>query len=127
MDGVEGGVVGGVAGGAFGGVLGGTIAHGPALRGPMRPGGGLQAPRKVKDVKPVYPQSGLTDQTRGTVIIEATIGVDGKVADAKVIHSVPALDEAALDAVRQWEYAPSVLNGVPVAVIMTVVVNFAIQ
>jgi protein TonB len=131
MDGVEGGVVGGVvggvAGGVFGGVLSGTIAQGPALRGPMRPGGGIQAPRKVKDVKPVYPQGGLTDQTRGTVVIEATIGVDGKVAEAKIIHSVPALDQAAIDAVRQWEYLPSVLNGVPVAVIMTVVVNFAIQ
>ena len=95
--------------------------------GPLRPGSGIQPPRKVKDVKPVYPQNGLTDQTRGTVVIEATIGVDGRVTDAKVIHSVAALDQAALDAVRQWEYAPSVLNGVAVAVIMTVVVNFAIQ
>jgi len=44
-----------------------------------------------------------------------------------VIHSVPALDQAAIDAVRQWEYAPSILNGVAVAIILTVVVNFAIQ
>jgi protein TonB len=49
------------------------------------------------------------------------------VQSTKVIHSVPALDQAALDAVRQWEYTPSMLNGAPVAVIMTVVVNFAMQ
>ena len=78
-------------------------------------------------MNPVYPYSGLSRQTRGTVIIEATIDVDGKVAEAKVLRSVPALDQAALDAVRQWKYAPSLLNGVPVSVIMTVVINFTIQ
>jgi protein TonB len=61
------------------------------------------------------------------VILEATIGPDGKVRDAKVVRSVPLLDAAALDAVRQWEYTPSFLNGVAVAVIMTVIVNFAMQ
>jgi protein TonB len=56
-----------------------------------------------------------------------TIGTDGKVQDAKVIHSVPQLDLAALEAVRQWEYEPTRVNGALVALIMTVVVNFAIQ
>jgi protein TonB len=107
MDGIEGGVVGGVPGGVVGGALGGTIAPSAAFRGPLRPGGGIQPPRKLKDVKPVYPQSGLTDQVRGTVIIEATIGVDGKVT-SRVIRSVPSLDQAALDAVRQWAVSPSV-------------------
>ena len=59
-----------------------------------------------------------------TVTIEATIGVDGKVVDAKVINSVPMLDQAALDAVRQWEYLPSMLNGQPVPVLVTVTVKF---
>jgi hypothetical protein len=53
--------------------------------------------------------------------------VDGKVADAKVLRSIPLLDSAALDAVRQWEFTPTLLNGVPVPVIMTVTVNFTLQ
>ena len=60
----------------------------------------------------------------GVVTIEATIGPDGKVIDAKVVRSVPLLDQAALDAVRQWEYTPTLLNGVPVPVVVTVTINF---
>ena len=89
-------------------------------------GPGIQPPQKIKDAKPVYPAGALSDQARGTVVVEATIGVDGKVASAKVIRSIPQLDEAALEAVRQWEFLPARMNGAPVAVIMTVVVNFAI-
>ena len=58
------------------------------------------------------------------MIIEATIGADGQVTNARVLRSVPLLDQAALDAVRQWEYTPTLLNGVPVPVIMTVTVTF---
>ena len=61
------------------------------------------------------------------VIIEATIGADGKVIDTKVLRSVPMLDQAALDAVRQWEFTPTLLNGAPVPVVMTVTVNFKLQ
>ena len=95
--------------------------------GPLRLAAGIEPPRKIKDVKPIYPQGVLSDRARGTVIIEATIGIDGTVHDARVIHSVPLLDQAALDAVRQWEFVPSRLNGVPVAVIITVIVQFAIH
>jgi protein TonB len=63
----------------------------------------------------------------GVVTIEATIGPDGKVIDAKVVRSVPLLDQAALDAVRQWEYTPTLLNGVPVPVLITVTINFTRQ
>ena len=67
-------------------------------------------------------------RAQGAVLIEATIGPDGRVQDARVLHSVVALlDQAALDAVRQWAYEPSLLNGEAVSVIMTVVVNFALQ
>ena len=62
----------------------------------------------------------------GVVILEAVIGVDGRVADAKVLRSIPLLDQAAVDAVRQWVYTPTLLNGVPVPVIMTVTVNFTL-
>jgi len=121
VDGVEGGVVGGVAGG----VVGGDLSGGVGAPGPLRPGGGgITAPRKIKHVKPVYPLGALSDQTRGVVIIEATVGTNGKVTDTKVLQSVPLLDQAAIDAVRQWEYTPTLLNNVPTPVIMTVTVTF---
>jgi protein TonB len=64
---------------------------------------------------------------QGIVIIEATIGADGHVVNARVLRSRPLLDEAALAAVRSWEYTPTLLNGVPVPVIMTVTVQFALS
>jgi protein TonB len=72
---------------------------------------------------PIAPAAGVL----GVVIIDATIGQDGKVKDARVLRSIPLLDQAALDAVRQWEFTPTLLNGVPVPVIMTVTVNFTLQ
>jgi len=62
-------------------------------------------------------------RVQGIVIVEATIGVDGRVQDARVLRSIPLLDAAAVEAVKQWEYTPTLLNGVPVPVIMTVTVN----
>jgi TonB family protein len=128
--GVEGsldGIDGGVAGGKGDTPDGEAASLGPSSSGPLRLGSTFAPPRKIKDVKPVYPQVALSAEARGTVIIEVTVGTDGKVRDAKVIHSVPQLDQAALEAVRQWEYEPTRLNGALVALIMTVVVNFAIQ
>jgi TonB family protein len=129
-DGVEGGDAGGIddglgetasPGGGSGGGAGG------ALHGPLRISGTIRPPRKIKDVKPLYPQIAILQQARGTVVIEITIGTDGKVQDARLVHSDPQLDEAALVAVRQWEYEPTRVNGILVALIMTVVVNFTIQ
>jgi TonB family C-terminal domain len=91
---------------------------------PIRVGGRVQTPNKIKDVKPVYPAIAQSARVSGPVTIEATIGPDGKVADANVVRSIPMLDQAALDAVRQWEYTPTLLNGVPVAVLVTVTINF---
>jgi protein TonB len=124
-DGVEGGVPGGVGDGPAGETGSSSPAVGPS--GPLRLGSTVSPPKKVKDVRPVYPPLAMAMQARGTVIIDVTIGTDGKVHDAKVIHSVPQLDLAALDAVRQWEYEPTRVNGALVALILTVVVNFAIQ
>jgi TonB family protein len=93
----------------------------------VRVGGQVKPPTKVKDVMPVYPAAAKSAKVAGVVIIEATIGADGKVIDAKVLRSVPMLDQAALDAVRQWEYKPTLLNGVPVPVVMTVTINFKLQ
>jgi protein TonB len=90
----------------------------------IRVGGKIKPPIKMNDVAPVYPAIARNAGVAGVVIVEATIGPDGKVIDAKVLRSVPLLDQAALDAVRQWEYAPTLLNGVPVPVVMTVTINF---
>ncbi|HEV8211634.1 MAG TPA: energy transducer TonB [Vicinamibacterales bacterium] len=104
-----------------------AAARAKARRAPLRIGGQIRPPTKVKDVRPVYPAIARSARVAGAVTIEATIGEDGKVIDAKVVRSVPLLDQAALDAVRQWEYMPSLLNGVPVPVLVTVTINFTPQ
>jgi len=93
----------------------------------VRVGGKIKQPAKTKDVKPEYPAAAQSAKVQGAVIIEATIGADGKVIDAKVLRSVRMLDQAALDAVKQWEYSPTLLNGKPVPVKMTVTVNFKLD
>ena len=101
-----------------------AAARAKAMKAAVRPGGRILPPKKIKDVPPVYPALAKSAHVSGAVTIEATIGTDGKVVDAKVVRSIPMLDQAALDAVRQWEYLPSMLNGVPVPVLVTVTVNF---
>jgi TonB family protein len=94
---------------------------------PVRVGGSIKAPKKIKDVKPAYPEEAQFARAQGVVIIEATIDANGRIAGARVLKSVPMLDEAALDAVKQWEFEPTMVNNVAVPVIMTVTVNFAMQ
>jgi TonB family protein len=94
---------------------------------PVRVGGNIKTPTKVRDVRPLYPAAAQSAGVQGVVILEATIDVNGRVNDAKVLRSIPELDEAALDAVRQWEFTPTEVNGVLVPVIMTVTVNFTLQ
>ena len=94
---------------------------------PVRVGGSIKPPVKTKDVRPQYPPIAQSARVQGVVIIEATIGPGGKVQDARVLRSIPLLDQAALDAVRQWEFTPTLLNGVPVPVIMTVTVQFTLS
>ena len=98
-----------------------------AEQAPIRPGGDIQPPTKVKDAAPLYPAIARAARVQGLVIIEATIDVNGRVQDARILRSIPLLDAAALDAVRQWQYTPTRLNGMPVAVVMTVTVNFRLQ
>ena len=98
----------------------------PVQQQPVRVGMGVRSPQKIRDVQPKYPPIAQAAGVQGVVIIEATIGVDGRLINAKVLRSIPLLDQAALDAVRQWEFTPSLLNGVPVPVIMTVTVNFTL-
>jgi len=90
------------------------------------PGGKIRFPLKIHDALPVYPAIAQAARVQGTVILQARIGVDGKIEDLHVLRSIPLLDQAAIDAVRQWEYAATLLNGVPVPVIMTVTVTFTL-
>ena len=93
---------------------------------PVRVGGDIKEPRRTKDVKPVYPQIAQQANVQGIVILEIIIGEDGKVREARVLRPVPLLDQAALDAVLQWEYTPTLLNGQPVPLVMTVTVSFTL-
>jgi protein TonB len=90
-------------------------------------GGNIKAPSQVRKVQPQYPAIAQSARVQGVVILEATIGTDGHVQDVKVLRSIPLLDTAAIDAVKQWQYTPTLLNGVPVPVVMTVTVNFTLQ
>ena len=96
----------------------------PAIGGPVRVGGNIRQPAKIADAAPVLPEAARQAGIRGVVILEITIGTDGAIKDAKVLRSIPLLDQAALDTVRQWRYEPTLLSGTPVPVIMTVTVNF---
>ena len=93
----------------------------------VRVGGDIKEPKKIKDVKPVYPEEAKNAGVQGIVILEAIIGTDGSVQEAKVLRPVPMLDKAALDAVIQWRYTPTLLNGEPVEVVMTLTVTFTLN
>ena len=94
---------------------------------PVRPGGHVKYPTKVHHVAPVYPRIAQEARVDGLVILEAIIAADGRVQDVRVLRSKPLLDQAAVDAVRQWRFTPTLLNGIPVPVIMTVTVNFELS
>lgn len=128
------GVEGGVPGGGTGAVVTGLSepppppAPAPAPpSAPMRLGSGVKPPTKLKDVSPVYPYVAQAARVGGQVIIEAVVGPDGRVTDARILRSIALLDRAALDAVSQWVYTPTFFNGVPVAVILTVTVTFVMR
>jgi protein TonB len=129
--GIEGGVTGGVEGGVPGGVIGGVVGGLPQAPPPpqaaVRVGGQVKAPKKIKNVDPVYPELAQQARVQGVVILECTIAPQGRVTDVKVLRSIPLLDQSAIDAVKQWTYTPTLLNGVPVPVIMTVTVTFALH
>jgi TonB family protein len=89
-----------------------------------RVGGSIREPRKIRNVSPVYPEIAKQARVQGVVILEATIGPRGDVTAVRVLRGAPLLDQSAIDAVKQWVYEPTVLNGVPVPVIMTVTVSY---
>jgi TonB family protein len=136
--GVVGGVPRGVAGGIPGGVRGG-VATSVDVDGARRrferemdacqastTGGRIRPPKKIKDVRPVYPENLMPAGVAGTVILTATIGADGTVGNIEVLRSVhPEIDASAIEAVRQWQFDGTLLNCKPTEVSMTVSLNFS--
>jgi TonB family protein len=93
----------------------------------LRVGGPIKAPRRLVDVKPVYPADAKAAGIEGVVILDIVIGEDGSVIEARVLRSIPELDQAAIDAVNQWQFEPTRLNGEPVELEMNVTVNFTLR
>jgi TonB family protein len=133
--GVAVGVRSGVPGGVPGGVAGPPPPPPPPPPGsaalvdglaPVRVGGNIRQPTKIRNVPPVYPPEARDAGVTGVVIMEITIGTDGNVRDARVLRSIPLLDQAAIDAVKQWQFTTTELNGQPVPVVMTVTINFSL-
>jgi TonB family protein len=94
----------------------------------LRAGSGTQRPAtKVKHVSAVYPQAARDAKIQGVVILEARVGVDGRVIDVNVLSSIPELDQAAIDAVKQWEYVPLLVDDVPIPATFAVSVLFSLQ
>lgn len=102
------------------------VPTGPA---PVRVGGNIRVPKKLVDVKPVYPVSMREAGRSGQVTLDAVIGQDGSVLSARVVGSDvhPDFGDAAMQAVRQWKFTPTLLNGKPVDVLMSVAVTFTLQ
>ncbi len=120
-DGVEGGVPGGVVGGIVGG-----LPEAPPPPQPVRVGGAIKAPKKLRHVDPMYPRIAAVARVQGIVVLECLLSPEGRVAEVKVLQGIPLLDEAAVQAVKQWVFTPTLFNGVPVPAIMTVNVRFAL-
>jgi periplasmic protein TonB len=131
--GMVGGVPGGVEGGSTAGVLGGILGGAgsgppppPKPKGPLRVGGNVMQASLIRQPMPVYPQIAKTAHISGTIVLHAIIGADGTVQDLQYISGPPLLMRSAMDAVRQWRYKPTMLNGEPTAVDTTVSVVFTL-
>jgi protein TonB len=141
---VVGGVPGGVAGGTAGGVLGGIIGAVPTAAPPPPPpppkkeekpvtpqrikvGGNVQSAKLVRQPRPVYPPLAKQARISGVVKLSAIISKDGTIQHLEVISGHPLLVPSALEAVKQWVYQPTLLNGEPVEVQTQIDVNFTLS
>lgn len=93
----------------------------------IKVGGAIKPPVKVFDVRPEYPEDAQEAGIQGTVVLGIVIGGDGSVLDTEVLRSIPELDQAAIDAVKQWQFEPTLLNGEPVEVEMSVTIQFTLS
>jgi TonB family protein len=110
-------------------VLPAQIAAAPwaAAQGALPTGKAIPPPKKTKYVKPVYPKAALDARVQGEVLLEIVIGTDGRVADARILKSVPQLDQAAIEATLAARYEPVEINGLPVSVTLTVSQSFSFR
>ena len=106
----------GAGGGAAGGVVGGVLKRGGGEK--------VKPPKLVKEVQPVYPKEAAKAGVEGVVIMEATTDTFGRIANVKVLRSIPLLDQAAVDALKQWVYEPMIIDGKPMPVVFTVTMRF---
>jgi protein TonB len=138
FEGVEGGVIGGVAGGVLGGVIGGLLHAAPAPpppppaaplpKQPVRIGGQITSPAILKRVEPKYPDIAAAAKLSGLVILEALVDESGAVQTVKVLRAPSVfLERAAVEALKEWRYSPLVLDGVPMAFVLTVTFNFSVK
>ena len=141
IGGIPGGVPGGVAGGVLGGIIGGMPSAAPPPPPPpvkveapkpvtpqrIRVGGNVQAAMAIRAPKPVYPPLAKQARIQGVVRLNAIIGKDGSIQDLKAASGHPLLVPAALAAVQQWQYKPTLLNGEPVEVVTVIDVNFTLS
>jgi protein TonB len=120
------------------GTLGQTGVTGPPVPPPPTPdpppppriirvGQGIREPRRIAGAAPEYPIMARNARIQGTVILEAVINDRGTIERLRVLKSEPLLDAAAIAAVEKWRYTPTLLNGVPVSVLMTITINFTLQ
>ena len=128
--GVEGDVKGGVQGGVEGGVQGGILSEKEQeefAKGAVRAVGDITPPKLIKEVAPVYPEEARKNGIEGIVILEVKTDLKGNVVDAKILRSIPELNAAAIDAVRQWKYEPMVVQGKPTGIVFTVTARFSLN
>jgi len=124
--GVETGVVGGIDLPGTGLQVDAPPPPPPVSREPIRLHSGMQTPRKIVNVPPRYPPHAQLAHIEGVVVLDAVIDPTGRVTDVRVTRSIQALDQAAIDAVRQWRFTPTLLNGEPVSILLTVTVRFTL-
>jgi protein TonB len=130
VGGVPGGVPGGSMGGVMGSIIGGTPTAIPKVATPqrIRVSAGVTQGLKIKNVNPVYPQMAKIARVQGPVVLSAIIGKDGSIQNLHVISTAsPLLNQAAMDAVKEWRYRPYILNGEPVEVDTQITVNFTLS
>jgi len=123
------GMLGGVQGGVEGGVTGGLLSQVQKEfeKGAVRAVGDIKLPRLIKSVDPVYPEKARRAQVEGTVILEVRTDKEGNIEDARILRSIPVLDQAAVDAVKQWKYEPLIIDRRPRKVVFPVTVRFMLK
>ena len=110
-------------------MVAGALAAGPQTQDPpLKPGNGVSAPVLVRDVKPSYTPGAMKRRVTGLVAVELVVEIDGSVTNVRVVRPLDAeLDDAAVAAVRQWQFKPGMRNGEPVRVAVEAELSFSLQ